>query len=148
MTLISQKQNSDQFIHPLCPLLICSDGKIKNTEIELVSRKSSFSFIFYYLTASWNFRPNVTCRTLLWHTEPIIQNRQGAPSTRRWKSEETFYVTVTDKFNPLGNLRLNSWKAFLSAVLKAGPYYVLSGEGNGTPLQYSCLENPMDGGAW
>ena len=22
------------------------------------------------------------------------------------------------------------------------------GEGNGTPLQYSCLENPIDGGAW
>ena len=22
------------------------------------------------------------------------------------------------------------------------------GEGNGTPLQHSCLENPMDGGAW
>ena len=22
------------------------------------------------------------------------------------------------------------------------------GEGNGTPLQYSCLENPLDGGAW
>ena len=22
------------------------------------------------------------------------------------------------------------------------------GEGNGTPLQYSCLENPMDGGTW
>ena len=24
----------------------------------------------------------------------------------------------------------------------------ISGEGNGIPLQYSCLENPMDGGAW
>ena len=24
----------------------------------------------------------------------------------------------------------------------------LLGEGNGTPLQYSCLENPMDGEAW
>ena len=24
----------------------------------------------------------------------------------------------------------------------------LSGEGNGTPLQSSCLENPMGGGAW
>jgi len=24
----------------------------------------------------------------------------------------------------------------------------LTGEGNDTPLQYSCLENPMDGGAW
>ena len=22
------------------------------------------------------------------------------------------------------------------------------GEGSATPLQYSCLENPMDGGAW
>ena len=24
----------------------------------------------------------------------------------------------------------------------------IHGEGSGTPLQYSCLENPMDGGAW
>ena len=24
----------------------------------------------------------------------------------------------------------------------------LNGEGNGTPLQYSCLENPMDGEDW
>ena len=23
-----------------------------------------------------------------------------------------------------------------------------AGEGNGNPLQYSCLENPKDGGAW
>ena len=30
-------------------------------------------------------------------------------------------------------------------------YYVIClklREGNGTPLQYSCLENPMGGGAW
>ena len=27
-------------------------------------------------------------------------------------------------------------------------YTTLSREGNGNPLQYSCLENPMDGGAW
>ena len=27
-------------------------------------------------------------------------------------------------------------------------YKMEAGEGNGTPLQYSCLENPMDGGAW
>ena len=26
--------------------------------------------------------------------------------------------------------------------------WFFSGEGHGTPLQYSCLENPMDGGAW
>ena len=32
-------------------------------------------------------------------------------------------------------------KAMVSSV-------VMYGEGNGTPLQYSCLETPMDGGAW
>ena len=25
---------------------------------------------------------------------------------------------------------------------------LILGEGNGTPLQYSCLENPMDEGSW
>ena len=28
-----------------------------------------------------------------------------------------------------------------------GDHITVRGEGNGTPLQYSCLENPMDGGA-
>ena len=27
-------------------------------------------------------------------------------------------------------------------------HLLLGGEGNGTALQYSCLENPMDGGNW
>ena len=39
------------------------------------------------------------------------------------------------------------YKALLDAVYKA-TCRAYSGEGNGTPLQYSCLENPMDGGAW
>ena len=29
-----------------------------------------------------------------------------------------------------------------------GSTHITDREGNGTPLQYSCLENPMDGGAW
>ena len=33
-----------------------------------------------------------------------------------------------------------------SRVLRPPALY--TGEGNGTPLQYSCLENPMDGPAW
>ena len=27
-------------------------------------------------------------------------------------------------------------------------FHALAGEGNGAPLQYSCLENPRDEGAW
>ena len=36
--------------------------------------------------------------------------------------------------------------AIVASSLKLLP--LERGEGNGNPLQYSCLENPMDGGAW
>ena len=32
--------------------------------------------------------------------------------------------------------------------LYLGSFTYSGGEGNGNPLQYSCLENPMDRGAW
>ena len=40
-----------------------------------------------------------------------------------------------------------------SGEFKGGKIYLVTGampvgEGNGTPLQYSCLENPMDGEGW
>ena len=35
-----------------------------------------------------------------------------------------------------------------SVPLDLGPTLVAHGEGDGTPLQYSCLKNLMDGGAW
>ena len=48
---------------------------------------------------------------------------------------------------PKGNLRELTWASKpdcgIDTTRKA-----LTGEGNGTPLQYSCLENPMEGGAW
>ena len=49
--------------------------------------------------------------------------------------------------------KLNSAESLPSTQLQDGMHQieVLSaevGEGNGKPLQYSCLENPMDGGAW
>ena len=43
-------------------------------------------------------------------------------------------------------LRQNS--ALSSAIFITCSWSNFSREGNGTPLQYSCLENPMDGGAW
>ena len=39
----------------------------------------------------------------------------------------------------------------LHGIMSVTVYFLpifVYGEGNGTPLQYSCLENPMDGGAW
>ena len=41
---------------------------------------------------------------------------------------------------------ISSPEGFVS--IKSPSAQVFFGEGDGTPLQYSCLENPMDGGAW
>ena len=38
------------------------------------------------------------------------------------------------------------WRQY--AVVQFFGQYQTIGEGHGTPLQYFCLENPMDGGAW
>ena len=40
------------------------------------------------------------------------------------------------------------WHHQLNGHGFGGLQELMIGEGNGTPLQYSCLENPMDGGAW
>ena len=41
-------------------------------------------------------------------------------------------------------------QGFSGCTLEAKLYHPqeASGEGNGNPLHYSCLKNPMDGGAW
>ena len=35
-----------------------------------------------------------------------------------------------------------------ASIIFTNYYTTVFSEGNDTPLQYSCLENPMDGGAW
>ena len=39
-------------------------------------------------------------------------------------------------------------ESFLSLLQKCYAIADITGESSGVPLQYSCLENPMDGGAW
>ena len=45
-----------------------------------------------------------------------------------------------------------NWYSLLRHTIYTGIILVLLvaevGEGNGNPLQYSCLENPLDRGAW
>ena len=51
-------------------------------------------------------------------------------------------------------LGLSWWLSGKESACKAGDVGSIPelgrspGEGNGNPLRYSCLENPMDGGAW
>jgi len=41
-----------------------------------------------------------------------------------------------------------TWEAYIYNFIKLWSLSIKIREGNGTPLQYSCLENPMDRGAW
>ena len=52
--------------------------------------------------------------------------------------EDLNYVFVCNKYKHL----------FLFELFVFCKGLDLTGEGNGTPLQYFCLENPMDGEAW
>ena len=72
-----------------------------------------------------------------------------------WKYQHISHLWVFGLLKPAST----SWDFPGGSDGKASPYNVgdlgwvpglgrSSGEGNGTPLQYSCLENPMDGGAW
>ena len=51
-----------------------------------------------------------------------------------------YFLTVLK----MSNFSLGSSNHFLNSL----NIFMIIGEGNGTPLQYSCLENPTDGGAW
>ena len=55
--------------------------------------------------------------------------------------ENLTVATGLEKINFHSNPKERQCQLILKLVLNCG-------EGNGTPIQYSCLENPMDGGAW
>ena len=59
------------------------------------------------------------------------------------ESKRLFYTSVSLLLSHIQGYRYHLSKFHIYVLV-----YCIGGEGNGTPLQYSCLENPMDGGAW
>ena len=61
-------------------------------------------------------------------------------------------IPTIDNFNYSVSQLLTFWAGHFFTGLNDSEHLaflvLLSGEGNGTPFQYLCLENPMDGGAW
>ena len=77
--------------------------------------------------------------------------------TKKWKKKKRINfqsARATEKWILIRDLNQFELKKMLFFFLKL-PHFILDihyvymfGEGNGNPLQYSCLENPMDRGAW
>ena len=77
----------------------------------------------------------VGCR--LWDLTESNTTEATKQQARTWKCSWTKY----NQLNKDNSLQLGDQQ-------NRSNYTLEFGEGNGTPLQYSCLENPMDGGAW
>ena len=52
------------------------------------------------------------------------------------------------KMKIMASRPITSWQIDGETVEIVADFILGGSKGNGTPLQYSCLENPMDGGAW
>ena len=65
-------------------------------------------------------------------------------------TQQTYSVLDCVEYSKLLFIYQKKWRSnpleFSRRVLYG--HMLTLGEGNGTPLQYSCLENPMDRGAW
>ena len=70
------------------------------------------------------------------------QSVTESEQTHFWKSESHFTSLWSAYSEELGSTQIYSYREVCQELWK------VTGEGNGTPLQSSCLENPMDGGAW
>ena len=69
----------------------------------------------------------------------------SSPPDIRQQTEHLLHEYELDD-ETLQKAQLEQHKIFQNFL--TSPALAAPGEGNGTPLQYSCLENPMDKGAW
>ena len=76
------------------------------------------------------------------------QGRQSLVGCRLWGRTESDTTEATQQQQQnAGSKALDLYSSFIQLNSCVTLVKTL-GEGNGTPLQYSCLENPIDGGAW
>ena len=83
----------------------------------------------------------LTCRAFFTESQEEVLGEKAMaphPSTRAWKIPWTEEPGALQSMLKVGHDRVTSLSLFTFII----------GEGDGNPLQCSCLENPRDGGAW
>ena len=90
---------------------------------------SSIKMILFYLVFPSSI---IVCRRRQWHPTPVLLPGKS----HGWRS--------LVGCSPGGQYKSRTWLSDFHFNFSLS----CIGEGNGNPLQYSCLENPKDGGAW
>ena len=110
---------------PFCPLLfprVCSDSCPLSQWCSLTISSSATPFSFgLQIFPSISVFSSESALRIRWPKYCNSVKLWAVPHKPTWEGQ--FQVKASDKTWP-------------------------TGEGNGNPLQYSCLENPMDRGAW
>ena len=92
--------------------------------------------VLEWVAIAFSVSAAATCKSLQFC--PTLCNPiDGSPAAKGWGKE--FWRSA------------KSWTSWELGIINLKVLFFSSiryGEGNGNPLQYSCLENPMDGGAW
>ena len=95
-------------------------------------------------------QPRSVLKTDPWTCENFIKDRDGIHCKKRKTVQKLVQLVIR-----LGKIVLSPGGSEVKAsACNAGDLGSIPGlgrspgEGNGNPLQYSCLENPMEGGAW
>ena len=122
-----------------------------------------FKFLFCLCETSLLHMEGECCQILIWRIKNLFLTNW---SSRNWSKPKQLWRSVASKQRGerdlislhLGSLLIDlgfpgssEVKASASNAGDPGSIPGLGrspGEGNGNPLQYSCLENPMDGEAW
>ena len=117
------------------------ESPLDSKESKSVNPKRNQPWIFIGRNAMTNLDSVLKSRgTSLLKKVHIVKNYGTHSSTLAWKLP---WMEESGRLQSMGSLRVgHDWETSLSLFLPC------IGEGNGNPLQCSCLENPRDGEAW
>ena len=118
------------------------------TDLQRESEKRGFYYYFWVLAKVSLTRKIIkeySGAKILW----LLPQKNHIPHSSPYCISINSYILCTYMTSYTSIHMIHVWcHIYVSIYFFIYSLYIHSGEGNGTPLQYSCLENPMDGGAW